>query len=203
VISELRASFVRLAYPLQSAAFSELADSDEDRSALAQLMEPQIQDLGARAYVTAPFMYPAESRFSDGSYGVLYAAKTLRTAIVEKAYHLTIFFRDASAPAQSTRQVRLGLQFVGSVRDVRRGDGRSVPRGIYNPNDYKAAQKFGRSARKKVAGVQYDSVRSPGGECVAAFDRTSIKRARITGEIEMVWDGERFTEQHVIEPLTW
>ncbi|NVZ67249.1 RES family NAD+ phosphorylase, partial [Pseudomonas gingeri] len=41
------------------------------------------------AYATAPFTHvnPAGSRFSDGSFGVLYLAETMETALAEVKHH--------------------------------------------------------------------------------------------------------------------
>jgi hypothetical protein len=51
-------------------------------------------------YIMAAFTHlnPAGSRFSDGTYGVFYAASTLDTAIAETRYHREQFLRATSEP---------------------------------------------------------------------------------------------------------
>src|ERR1700681_4374567 len=90
----------RIAFPQRSPLTETLVDA-EDRSALAALLAstsvieshragerrivaPEDDYVGDhRDYVLAPFAYRAVSRFSDGSFGVLYAAESRDTALHE------------------------------------------------------------------------------------------------------------------------
>ena len=84
---------------------------------LEQLTNPRVRDeVGAislvpsarrvrgpnASWVMAAFTHlnPKGSRFSDGSYGVYYAADRLRTAIKETAYHFQRIARDSNDPAR-------------------------------------------------------------------------------------------------------
>ena len=84
---------------------------------LEQLTNPRVRDeVGAislvplarqvrgpnASWVMAAFTHlnPKGSRFSDGSYGVYYAADRLRTAIKETAYHFERIARDSNDPAR-------------------------------------------------------------------------------------------------------
>jgi len=196
VIVELSAPFVRLAYPLRSAAFATLADRDEDLRALSQLAG------SAASYIQRPFDVPTVSRFSDGTFGVLYVADTLGTAVRETAYHLKRFFTDGNAPEQDTRKKQLEIAIKGRVRDIRRKVDKKIARAIYDPNDYRESQAFGREQHLLVGGLHYDSVRNQrSGHCVGAFVPDLVAKASIVGDVSLVWDGRNFVEQHQISPL--
>ena len=200
MIARVTATFVRLAYPLQSNALSSLADTDEDRRTLGELIGTARES--AMAYVQRPFDFPTASRFSDGSYGVLYVADSLDTAVRESAYHLKRVFADGNAPEQDTRKKQLALSVKGKVRDIRAKVDATIPRAIYDPIDYQQSQIFGREQRHAVPGIHYDSVRNrEGGHCVGAFAPALISKASIVGDVSLVWDGTRFKEQRVISPL--
>lgn len=67
------------------------------------------------SYATAPFTHvnPAGSRFSDGSFGVLYLADTLETALAEVKHHQSSYW--SNVPSSQLRAVcfpRVVLAFV-------------------------------------------------------------------------------------------
>ena len=83
--------------------------------ALEQLTNPRVRDeVGeislvpaaqrvtgpGASYVMASFTHinPKGSRFSDGSFGVYYAASALETAIAETVFHFEVFARDSNDP---------------------------------------------------------------------------------------------------------
>ena len=94
--------------------------------ALEQLTNPRVRDeVGdialvppaervagpGASYVMASFTHvnPKGSRFSDGSYGVYYAASELKTAIAETVFHFKSFARDsADPPRMEDMRVLLG-----------------------------------------------------------------------------------------------
>ena len=97
--------------------------------ALEQLTNPRVRDeVGEIAlvppdervsgpgasYVMASFTHlnPRGSRFSDGSFGVYYAASELETAIAETIFHFEEFARDSGDPMR-TEDMRV---LVGGVR---------------------------------------------------------------------------------------
>lgn len=202
-MSFLDDTFTRLAYPQQTPALRDLsATPEEGRQILALLRLTGAVSDDADAYVHRPFALPAVSRFSDGSYGVLYVANSLITAVRESAYHLARFFADGSAPETQTRRTRLEMQVYSRVTDVRRSVRPRVSAAIYDPDDYRAAQEYGRKMRARSHALHYDSVRNRhGGHCVGAFVPDVVKRAAVVGEIALVWNGQRFVEAHEITPL--
>ncbi len=205
MIAAVDGRFSRLAYPPRSSALASLADTAEDRDALAVLAAMSIGTLpgdNLRAYIMRPFVRPVVSRFSDGSYGVLYVANSLATAVRESAYHLSRFFSDGNAPAQDTRRAHLSLHLRATVDDIRGRTDANVPAAIHDPTDYRDAQRFGAARRTVTDGVHYDSVRNrQGGHCIAAFAPQVVTHAHLIGEISLVWDGRRFIEEHEIRPL--
>lgn len=196
-------TFTRLAYPLQTPALLALGGTPEAQRqilSLLQLTGPVSAD--ADAYVRLPFRFPTVSRFSDGSYGVLYAANSLITAVRESAYHLARFFADGNAPESQTRRTRLEMHVRSRVTDIRRSVRPRLNAAIYDPDDYRVAQNYGRKARRRSRALHYDSVRNRhGGHCVGAFVPEAIVDAAIAGEVGLVWNGQRFVEAHEIVPL--
>jgi hypothetical protein len=112
-------------------------------------------------------------------------------------------FADGNAPKQDTRKKKLAIDVAGTVHDIRVAVDKDVPTEIYDPNDYRAAQSFGRDQRKKsIPGLHFDSVRNKhGGHCVGAFTADLVKHATIAGDVALVWDGTRFIEEHDISPI--
>jgi hypothetical protein len=196
-------TFTRLAYPVQTPALLALGENPEERRqilALLTLTGPVSVD--ADAYVRRPFEFPTISRFSDGNYGVLYAANSLITAVRESAYHLGRFFADGSAPETQTRRMRLEMHVRSKVTDIRRSVRPRVNAAIYDPDDYRVAQDYGRKVRARTHALHYDSVRNRhGGHCVGAFVPEVVARAAVVGEVGLVWNGQRFVEAHEIVPL--
>ncbi len=76
--------------------------------------EERVSGPGA-GYVMAAFTHinPRGSRFSDGSYGVYYAAGSLETAIAETVFHFAAFARDSADPPRS-EDMRV---LVGDIRE--------------------------------------------------------------------------------------
>ncbi len=153
-------------------------------------------------YVLAPFAYPHESRFSDGTFGVLYAVMDFETAARESAHWLTKAYLDSSAPAGPTpRRMYLTMRVLGSLADARGGSGSSVPSDIYDPDDYTLSQTFGLSLHAEYDGFWYDSVRQSRGECIGVFVPRIISDASLQYEVEFEWDGKRFANFKSITPL--
>lgn len=128
------------------------------------------------------------SRFSDGTYGVYYAARDLATAIAETAFHRGRFLaRTREAPGEIDMRCYLA-DIRAELVDVR-GHGRRKP-DILDPDSYAASQPFGRRRREEGAGgIVYDSVRHAGGQCVAIFRPKLVAPCRQGPHLGYVWDG--------------
>jgi hypothetical protein len=132
------------------------------------------------------------SRFSDGTFGVYYAAKDMDTAIAESAHHRARFLtRTNEAPCEIDMRAYhadIQAQFV----DLR-GYGRRKP-DLLSPDSYVASSAYGIARRAEGAnGIVYDSVRRTGGECVAIFRPKIVGRCRQGPHICYVWDGKAIT----------
>jgi hypothetical protein len=131
---------------------------------------------------------PLGSRFSDGSYGVFYCARSRVTAIAETRYH-TGQFLAATAEAPMRQQMRLYTVIAsGEVVDLRNDP--SLDAAILSPHDYLSGQSLGRAVRAAGApGIAYPSVRDPGGECLAAFRPALLRGCHHAAYLEYNWNG--------------
>ncbi len=179
--------------------------SPDDFEALAEiesLTNARIRDeLGALATIprerrvsgagTTPIMAafthlnPEGSRFSDGSYGVFYAALELETAIRETVFHRERFLARTREPAQ---QVQMRC-YVSSLRrplhDIRGGHPK-----LHAADSYSASQAFARDLRAQNSnGIAYDSVRRAGGQCIAAFWPDVVAPCSQGKHYAYCWDG--------------
>src|SRR5712691_2594821 len=73
------------------------------------------------SYIMAAFTHlnPAGSRFSDGTYGVFYAARTLDTAIAETRYHREEFMRATAEPPMELDMRVLLADVQQRLHDIR------------------------------------------------------------------------------------
>lgn len=132
---------------------------------------------------------PEGSRFSDGSYGVFYAAHEVATAIEETVYHREIFLAATAHPAidLQMRCYRCGIH--GRLADIRDG---WMP--AHDPDHYGASQQLGKRLREAGSnGIVYDSVRHEGGTCVAAFQPDIVDPCIQAGHYIYRWNGERIS----------
>jgi hypothetical protein len=131
---------------------------------------------------------PLGSRFSDGSWGVYYAAESLDTAVAEVSHHRGAFLArtDEAAIDIDLRWIRADLQ--DKLHDLR-GRAAELP-AVYDPDRYGASQDLGRALRaRQSAGIVYDSVRRAQGQCVAVFKPRALSKATAAGHIGLHWDG--------------
>jgi len=156
------------------------------------------------AYIMAAFTHinPLGSRFSDGSYGVFYAARALETAVVETQYHLARFLTDGSVAAGEFDQRVLEIDLNGLLHSIR-GRRRDLA-AIYDPASYAASQPFGRRLRERDSlGIVYDSVRHRGGVCAGVFRPPVLSNCRERSWLCYVWDGREFTHTYEKRPLEY
>ncbi|WP_284176694.1 RES family NAD+ phosphorylase [Rhabdaerophilum sp. SD176] len=159
------------------------------------LVQPEDRISGpGTSIIMAAFTHlnPDGSRFTDGTFGVFYAANDLETAIAETRYHRERFML-ATAQAQMELDMRVYvIDLAGDLHDLR-GQKAGYPL-VYHNDNYAAAQHLAKSLRKDGSnGVAYDSVRRDGGECVAVFRPPLLSNARQERHLCYVWDGARIT----------
>jgi RES domain len=155
--------------------------SDEDR----------VRGPGA-SILMAPFTHLGRpSRFSDGSYGVYYAAHSLETAVRETAFHRGRFMAATSEPpcdVDMRAYVGKPLKPFLDIRAARYA-------AFHDPDDYATPQKFAQPLREKGHwGLVYRSVRHAGGECIAAFKPQAVSIPTAAAALAYVWDGERVSK---------
>ena len=128
------------------------------------------------------------SRFSDGSYGVYYAANTLETAIEEtkhsRARFLAYTHEDAGEIAMRVYTGKV-TQPLHDIRDDSYAH-------LHNPDDWSASQAFGLTMKTNNSwGIVYRSARVPGGECIAVLRPTAVSIPKQGAHLSYVWDGEQ------------
>lgn len=154
--------------------------------------EDRVAGPGA-TYVMASFTHvnPHGSRFSDGGYGVYYAASNLVTAIAETVHHFEEFCRDSGDPLRA-EDMRVLVGSVDrdfhTVLELAANDAEAVT----NPDCYAASRLYAARLRGEGAdGIHYPSVRLQGGECIAAFRPTAVGLPVQERHLRYHWNGER------------
>jgi len=152
--------------------------------------------------VMASFAYSGASRFTDGSYGVYYAAFEDRTAIAESAYHTARFLAYTQTRPTVVYKRVLVAAIKGAYDDVR---GMPATDPIYDPDPekYAAAQAYalGRYAAGVLDGIVYRSVRARGGTCVVVFRPRLITGCKTAGFLAYTYDGDRIDEIFALDPI--
>jgi hypothetical protein len=168
-----------------------------DQVGQIRLVPPERRVSGVNAsWVMASFTHvnPKGSRFSDGTYGVYYAADSLETAIAETIHHFVAFARDANDPARR-EDMRV---LVGGISNTFHDVGTLLPAehriAVLDPSDYHAGQALARSLREQHSnGLVYPSVRHRSGHCIAAFWPDVVGIPRQERHLQYEWNGETVT----------
>ncbi|MES2960225.1 MAG: RES family NAD+ phosphorylase [Pseudomonadota bacterium] len=136
---------------------------------------------------------PLGSRFSDGRYGVFYAARDRATAIAETAYHHGRFL---AATDEGPMHLAMRLYHVAvdaRLHDLRPDD--AVPPAVFDERTYAEAQALGAALRAAgSAGVVYPSVRRRGGHCVGLFKPRAARACVHAAILLYAWDGRTFSD---------
>ena len=139
--------------------------------------------------IMAAFTHAQPSRFSDGTFGVYYAARNRETAIFETRYHLERLYRYTHEASADVDLRAYAARIAGSFEDLR-GSAAVDPR--LDPRSYAASQPYGRSVydANAVDGIVYSSVRDPKRRaCVASFRPRVITACRTHSYLTYRWDG--------------
>ncbi len=150
--------------------------------------EDRISGPGSSPVMAAFTHIGVESRFSDGSFGVYYAAKRLKTAIEETKFHRARFLAyTREDPGEIDMRVYVG-EVAKPLHDVRGAEYGH----LHDPDDWRPSQAFGLEMRAARSwGMVYRSVRDTGGECIAALRPPAVTTPRQGPHLSYVWDGTR------------
>lgn len=133
---------------------------------------------------------PEGSRFSDGSWGVFYAARRVITAVEETVYHRERFLAATAEPACDIEMRCYRTSVDCKLHDIRGG----WP-AMHDADSYAASVKLARELRRTgSSGIVYDSVRHRGGECLAAFYPDVVAPCVQAQHLIYRWDGERIAQ---------
>ncbi|WP_153102243.1 RES family NAD+ phosphorylase [Paraburkholderia hayleyella] len=139
---------------------------------------------------------PNGSRFSDGSYGVFYCARSRAAAVAETRYHTGRFLSATEEPPLRQQMRLYTVEVRGQVVDLRRAAGCDPDPAVFAPDSYATSQPLGHAWREAgAAGIVYPSVREAGGECLAAFRTTLLRACHHAAYLEYNWNG------HVIDSV--
>jgi len=126
------------------------------------------------------------SRFSDGSYGIYYAARTQETAIEETKFRRAKFLSNTNEdPGEIDMRVYIGeiAKPMHNIQSDKYSD-------LHDPDDWKPSQSFGQYLKEINSwGIVYNSVQDPCGECIAALRPPSITIPHQGPHLSYVWDG--------------
>ena len=144
------------------------------------------------SYLMAPFTHISmdrPSRFTDGTYGVLYAGNVFETALFETIHHHTRFMaRTAEAPGWTSQFREIVLSVSANLHDLR--DATAADHPALDPDGYTASQALAASLRSAGSdGLVYPSIRHPGGECVGLFYPDGASEAVQGRHLDYHWDG--------------
>jgi hypothetical protein len=129
------------------------------------------------------------SRFSDGSWGVFYAAHGVATAVEETVFHRQHFLAATAEPACDISMRCYRTAIAGRLHDLRGGW-----ISAHDPDSYVASVDLARRLRNEGSnGIVYDSVRDLRGECIAVFYPDLIAPCVQSEHLIYRWDGERIS----------
>lgn len=143
--------------------------------------------------IMAAFTHPGISRFSDGTYGVYYAADNIDTAIAETKFHREIFLSASKEPPTSIQMREYTskvIQPLIDIHDIRYQEFLSP-----DTTQYQMSQAFASVLRQDQAyGLFYPSVRRENASCVAIFRPSALTIPVQARHYEYIWDGCKISE---------
>lgn len=153
--------------------------------------ERRISGTGSTPVMAAfTHLNPEGSRFSDGSWGVFYAAHSVATAVEETVYHRERFLAATVEPACDIEMRCYRTSLDSKLHDIRG----SWP-GAHDPHSYGASVALARELRAADSnGIVFDSARHAGGECLAAFYPDVVAPCVQAQHLIYRWDGIRISQ---------
>jgi len=150
--------------------------------------EDWVSGEGATALMST-FTHPGISRFSDGSFGIYYAADSLQAAVAETCYHRERFLK-ASNEAPCIVQMReYKCKVVQPLVSILSNKYKKYldP----DPGKYPISQQFGQEIKThKEWGLLYKSVRKSNAKCIAIFRPPAVTMPVQGCHFDYTWDGQ-------------
>lgn len=144
------------------------------------------------SYLMAPFTHVSPdrpSRFSAGSFGVLYLARSFETALFETIHHHAKFMaRTAESPGWTSQFREIVMTVRANLHDLR-----TLPPtdSTLDPDTYTQAQHQGAELRAGGSnGLVYPSIRHAGGQCVGLFYPDGASQPTQGRHLDYHWDGQ-------------
>jgi len=141
--------------------------------------------------IMAAFRHTRASRFSDGSFGVYYAARVVETAVAETVFHIEILYGSTSEESADIDMRVYVARIAGIFDDLQSLEPSDA---LLDADSYSASQRYARALRERndTDGIHYRSVRDPKhGHCVACFRPRSITACRPHSYLTYRWDGRQ------------
>ena len=175
-------------FQIESMTNGRLRDQAGDISLIP--LEDRVSGPGSTPIMAAfTHLNPEGDRFTDGTYGVFYAGRTIETAIAETRYHRVKFLRATNEPAQELDMRVYAVDLDAELHDIR-SMCESHP-ALYHSTSYGVSQGIALQLREIGAnGIVYASVRHEGGECAAVFRPRLLSNCRQERHLCYVWDGK-------------
>jgi hypothetical protein len=153
----------------------------------------RVGGIGA-TYLMAPFCHVSpdrKSRFSDGSFGVLYAGKVFEVALLETIHHHERFMARTNEAAGWTSQFReIVMSIDARLHDLCKPDADQLQ--MLDPDSYTVSQVLAAQLRTAGSdGVVYPSARHESGECVGLFYPDCAANAIQGRHLDYHWDGTK------------
>ena len=146
------------------------------------------------SYLMAPFTHVSTdrpSRFTDGSYGVLYVGDRFETTLFETIYHHARFMaRTKETPGWTSQFREIIMSVDADLHDIRPLAVEPAP--ALDAESHAESQVIAANLRAVGSnGIAYPSVRNPGGECVALFYPDCASNPLQGRHLDYHWDGKR------------
>ena len=186
---------LEIAYALEALTNDRLI---EQAGVLARVRpEDRLSGPGSTPVMAAFTHIGKSSRFTDGTFGVYYAASSLAAAIAETCYHQERFLAAThEADLELTMRTYVN-RVVKPLHDVRDGFAHLHQP---DPEAYGPSQTFARQLRESESwGLLYNSVRLPGHECVAAFRPPAVSIPKQGKHLRYVWSASQRRISYVFE----
>jgi hypothetical protein len=146
--------------------------------------------------IMAAFTHTLPSRFSNGSFGVYYAARELDTAVAESSYHVGAFYRATGEPSADIDMRVYTARIRGNFDKLL---ARTMSDPLLDRDSYALSQPYGKAIydANKLDGIVYPSVRDGRHRPAAAcFRPRVVSNCHPHSYVRYRWDG---TQQRIVD----